>query len=115
MSTDEFVLYNTDEQSKVEKPPAQTLRLVSPDHPFLYKQIPDFDFTDPPVNPTELASALVETCKQNNGLGLSANQCGFLHRVFVMGAGEEVVAFFNPKLVSTEGEVQEAQSAAQHQ
>lgn len=105
MSTDEFVLYNTDEQAKVEKPAAQTLRLVSPDHPFLYKQIPDFDFTDPPVNPTELASALVETCKQSNGLGLSANQCGFLHRVFVMGAGEEFVAFFNPKLVSTEGEV----------
>lgn len=61
--------------------------------------IPEFDFGNPPVDANEFASKLVETCKLHNGIGLSANQCGFLHRVFVMGSGDEYVAFFNPKIV----------------
>lgn len=76
-----------------------TFKLVAPNHPALYKVLPEFDFNNPPVNPNEFASTLVETCKLNKGIGLSANQCGFEHRVFVMGAGEEYVAFFNPKIV----------------
>jgi peptide deformylase len=47
---------------------------------------------------------LVETCKKYNGIGLSANQCGFEYRVFVMGSGEEYVAYFNPKIISSKGE-----------
>jgi peptide deformylase len=61
--------------------------------------IPDFDFENPPVDANAFASKLVETCKLHRGVGLSANQCGFLYRVFVMGAGEEYVAFFNPKIL----------------
>jgi peptide deformylase len=51
-----------------------------------------------------LATVLVETCKLHKGYGLSANQCGLRHRVFVMGPNEEYVAFFNPKIISTLGE-----------
>jgi len=40
---------------------------------------------------------------------LSASQCGFKHRVFVMGSNEEYVAFFNPKIVSTSGKVHMAE------
>ena len=80
-------------------------KLVSETHPILREKLPEFDFSNPPVNPNEFASSLVETCIQNDGYGLSANQCGFQHRVFVMGAGKEYVAFFNPKVVKTEGEV----------
>ena len=61
--------------------------------------IPDFDFSNTPVDANAFASKLVETCKLHQGVGLSANQCGFLYRVFVMGAGEEYVAFFNPKIL----------------
>jgi peptide deformylase len=61
--------------------------------------IPEFDFGNPPVDANVFASKLVETCKLHNGVGLSANQCGFLHRVFVMGSGDEYVAFFNPKIL----------------
>ena len=61
--------------------------------------IPDFDFENSPVDANEFASKLVETCKLHQGVGLSANQCGFLHRVFVMGSGDEYVAFFNPKIL----------------
>jgi peptide deformylase len=103
MSTDEFVLYDTQEKSKVAST-APIFRLVPADWPTLYQKLPEFDFKNPPVNPTEFASSLVETCKANNGLGLSANQCGYTHRVFVMGTGEDYVAFFNPELISSEGE-----------
>jgi len=78
--------------------------LVSENDPILKEVLPDFDFNNPPVDPNAFASSLVETCKKNNGIGLSANQCGFKHRVFVMGSGDEYVAFFNPKVVGSSGE-----------
>jgi len=77
---------------------------VPPDHPALYKVLPEFDFENAPINANSFASTLVETCKKQNGIGLSANQCGFEYRVFVMGAGEEYVAYFNPKILSSSGE-----------
>lgn len=76
-------------------------KLVGEDNPILKEVMPDFDFTNPPVNPMEFASSLVETCKHHKGYGLSANQCGFKHRVFVMGAEDNFVAFFNPKITGT--------------
>lgn len=82
----------------------KTFKLVNPDAPILYTKLNEFDFTNPPVDPSEFASSLVETCKKHNGLGLSANQCGFPHRVFVMGNDDNYIACFNPKLVSAEGE-----------
>ncbi len=83
----------------------KTFALVSENHPALHEALPEFDFSNPPVNPNEFASTLVETCKLNKGLGLSANQCGFKYRVFVMGAGDEYVAFFNPKVISLSDEM----------
>jgi peptide deformylase len=78
---------------------------VLPDtHPALHQVLPEFDFSKPPVEPNWFASSLVETCRAYNGMGLSANQCGYNHRVFVMGSGENFVAFYNPKIVKTEGE-----------
>jgi peptide deformylase len=82
-----------------------TFKLVGEDDPILYQTLPLFDFTNPPVDPNKFASSLVETCKKAQGVGLSANQCGFNYRVFVMGANDDFVAFFNPKVLTTEGEV----------
>jgi peptide deformylase len=102
---DEVILYNTEEESKVKRAtPIQTFELVPPHSPILRQNLPFFDFENPPVNPVEFASALVETCKKYNGLGLSANQCGFNCRVFVMGSGDEYVAYFNPEILQYEGE-----------
>ena len=78
--------------------------LVPEIHPALKSRLPEFDFSNPPVDPSEFASSLVETCKKYNGIGLSANQCGYNYRVFVMGSGEEYVAFFNPKIISVSEE-----------
>jgi peptide deformylase len=106
MSEDKFVLYDTAEKvkTKPQQPIIETFDLVDPTHPALHKALPEFDFQNAQINPNSFASTLVETCKKNNGLGLSANQCGFEHRVFVMGAGEEYIACYNPKLIEAEGE-----------
>jgi len=92
------LVFNTEEgMTKITVP---TFDLVAEDNPILREVLPEFDFKNPPVDPKEFASSLVETCIQRNGYGLSANQCGFRHRVFVMGTGSEYVAFFNPKITA---------------
>ena len=92
------LVFNTEEgMTKITVP---TFDLVAEDDPILKEVLPEFDFKNPPVDPKEFASSLVETCIQRNGYGLSANQCGFKHRVFVMGTGSEYVAFFNPKITA---------------
>ena len=102
-----LIKINTEDALKVDAPKPEivkTFNLVPETHPALLEVLPEFDFDNPPVNPNEFASTLVETCIANKGYGLSANQCGFKYRVFVMGAGQEYVAFFNPKVVKSEGE-----------
>jgi peptide deformylase len=100
---DDIILYDTKNEAKVTK--IKTFELVPPDWPTMSEVLPEFNFEKPPVDPNEFASSLVETCKEKNGLGLSANQCGFEHRVFVMGAGDDFIACFNPKVISSEGEI----------
>jgi peptide deformylase len=78
--------------------------LVPENSEILKQKLPEFDFSNPPVNPNSFASSLVETCKKHNGLGLSANQCGFNYRVFVMGMDDNYVAFFNPKVIEVSEE-----------
>jgi len=88
----------------------KTYDLVPEDDPILTEPIPEFNFNNPPINPNKFASTLVETCKKHNGYGLSANQCGFKHRVFVVGTGDNYVAFFNPKILETKGEIHMAEA-----
>ena len=112
MNNDDIILYDTGEVSrvtKVEKQPIKTFELVPPGSKVLHTKLNEFDFTNPPTDPNELASTLVETCKKNNGLGLSANQCGLPYRVFVMGANEDFISCFNPKIIATEGEAHMAE------
>ena len=103
---DDVISFDTSKalEIKTEKP-KNIIPLVPEYHSILREVMPEFDFSKPPVNPNELASALVDTCIQSKGYGLSANQCGLKYRVFVMGAGDEYVAFFNPKLLATRGEI----------
>ena len=100
----ETIVFNTEETLKdgnyATTQNIPIFNLVSENDPILREVMPEFDFTNPPVNPMEFASSLVETCKEHKGYGLSANQCGFRHRVFVMGSGEQYVAFFNPELIN---------------
>mgnify|MGYP003341694950 FL=1 len=96
----EVFKYNTDVAVQESTGKQPTLNLVGENNPILKEIMPEFDFKNPPVNPMALATVLVETCKLHKGYGLSANQCGYKHRVFVMGTGEEYVAFFNSKIIN---------------
>ena len=102
IKNDDVLVFDT-AQPEV-KPEIKTFELVDPSSPVLTRLIPDFDFSNPPVNPNEFASSLVETCKKYNGLGLSANQCGYPYRVFVMGSDDNYIACFNPKIILAEEE-----------
>jgi peptide deformylase len=102
---DEVITIDTESQAKeVAKKQVKIFELVPDSHPILKQKLKDFDFANPPVDPNQFASTLVETCIANHGLGLSANQCGFDFRVFVMGQGDNYVAFFNPTIVAASQE-----------
>ena len=99
--SEEIIRFNTNDSADPNRMMhVQLFDLVPETDPVLKEVLPEFDFKNPPTDPVLLASRLVETCKHHRGVSLSANQCGFKHRVFVMGAGDEYVAFFNPKLIA---------------
>jgi peptide deformylase len=72
--------------------------ILDKDHPILKEEMPAFDFQNPIVNPIELYTYLAETMRENEGMGLSANQIGISTRAFVMRA-EEIIGVFNPRIV----------------
>ncbi|CAB4142712.1 Def N-formylmethionyl-tRNA deformylase [uncultured Caudovirales phage] len=74
------------------------LELIDCNDPLLKQEMEPFDFSNPPVNPLDLVTDLAETMLANNGIGLSANQCGLPYRVFVM-LGHELIPCFNPRIV----------------
>ena len=98
---DDVIVFDTNSALEFETTPKKKIKLVPENDPILREVMPEFDFKNPPISPEELAHSLIETCKTNQGIGLSSNQCGLRYRVFVMGAGDEYVAFFNPKVLSS--------------
>lgn len=74
--------------------------LVEESHPLLNQRLEEFDFSNPPVDPVELAQGLTEAMLRHKGIGLSANQVGLPYRVFVM-ATNPVITCFNPRIVDT--------------
>lgn len=107
----DVISFDTKELAKVK--PTQTAtkistvptyRLIPEDSEILRQELEEFDFNNRPMDPNLFASSLVETCIQNRGLGLSASQCGFKYKVFVAGAGDEYVAYFNPKILKVSDE-----------
>jgi len=79
------------------------LDLVDSNDPILKSVAQPFDFTNPPVDPIQLAKDLTETMISNDGLGLAANQVGLSYRVFVL-TGEKIYACFNPRIVDFSSE-----------
>jgi len=59
------------------------------------------------MNRQEMKDSLIETMEHYKGIGLSANQCGVMERVFVMYSDvkkREIIACFNPKIVTKSAE-----------
>jgi peptide deformylase len=63
----------------------------------LHTRVPDYDFTSQsPEDRAEVYKDLFHTFTVMGAYGLAANQCGLLHRVFVLRDGEEFLVCFNP-------------------
>lgn len=85
--------------------------LVQPKNPILTTNLEPFDFSNPPIDPQELADTMIEHLVHYKGLGLSANQIGLPYRVFVVNTQPEKIVCFNPSItwqsdemsVNTEG------------
>ena len=77
--------------------------LVDKNNDILYQKTERFDFTNPPIDPLELAHILAQTMIVNNGIGLAAPQVGLPHRAFVM-MGKSIFCCFNPIVVDTSSE-----------
>lgn len=89
--------------STAPKPTQKTyepLQVFNDLNPMLNEVMPEFDFSNPPFSPSELAGCLKATMKKYGGIGLAANQCSVKARVFVIGNEDEAIACFNPRIVS---------------
>lgn len=74
----------------------------------LREKMPEFDFSNPIVDPKELEKDMLETMYKNNGIGLSANQVGIRARMFVMGHRDNPKigqGFFNPLVIANTEEL----------
>lgn len=80
--------------------------IVKYPHPILSTATEEFDFTNPPGDPVELATLLLNVMNNHKGIGLSANQLGIPYRVFVMRGSPENFACFNPSIVHYSPEVE---------
>ena len=74
--SDDIISFNTEEQVQKQLNvlhgiPENVYKLVPENDPILSQVMPEWDFKNPPMDPTELASGLVETCKLHRGYGLS--------------------------------------------
>ena len=74
--------------------------LVDSDDPILHKKTEDLDFTNPSIDPIQFAKDIAEAVNEYKGLGLAANQIGVGISCFVVKAGESMMVFYNPKVVS---------------
>lgn len=84
------------------------LELITFPHPILTKKISSFDFNNPPYDPKELETSMLEFMYKCQGIGLAANQVGIDARVFVMGHADNPSfgkAFFNPLVVQNTEEI----------
>lgn len=77
--------------------------LVNNTDQILYAKTERFDFSNPPIDPSELAHILAQTMIANNGIGLAAPQIGLPYRAFVL-TGKPIMCCFNPIIVDTSSE-----------
>lgn len=74
------------------------MKLIPANDPLIRTELDQFDFSNPTIDPVELATNLVQFMRDSNGIGLSANQVGLNLRVFAM-EGEPAIVCFNPRIV----------------
>lgn len=97
----EILTINTD--LAVQQAPStviEPLSVYDDNHPMLRHCIPEYKNAIPNPIMSNLVARLKMTMKLYGGVGLSANQCGVLERVFVIGTDQFQMACINPKIIS---------------
>lgn len=100
MSEQGILTIDTSAPTKVVQEEILPLPILSDGHPKLSVALEEFDETQ--IGTPEIQKFIKQlkmTMKTYNGLGLSANQCGFSFRMFVMGGGEFETVCINPRIV----------------
>jgi len=78
----------------------EPLRVYGEDFHLLRKKIPEYSGSFPAPTLVTLGKRLKMTMKLYAGLGLSANQCGVVERMFVIGTEEFQLVCINPKVTA---------------
>jgi peptide deformylase len=81
------------------------MKLVIGNDPILKEECKEFDFANPPFDPSEFAKNLVQIMYDNNGIGLSANQVGVPYKIFAMRGTPADFVCFNPRIVMPSNEL----------
>ncbi len=88
------------------------LQLVHYPNEILKKELQEFDFSNPIVDPAKLEEQMVEAMISYNGRGLAASQVGIDARVFVIKTENLKGVFmpfavFNPKIIAVSEELKQ--------
>jgi peptide deformylase len=84
------------------------LEIVTYPNPILREKMPNFDFSNPVMDPQMMEKQMLETMYANGGIGLSANQVGIRARMFVMGSilkPSNGTGFFNPEIIDADSKL----------
>jgi len=82
------IIFNFDDKSKI-----------------LTKELPEFSEKQITTNNVQtLIKRMKKTMIENNGIGLSANQCGYSVRMFIMGTQDNQIVCFNPRIIEKYGD-----------
>jgi peptide deformylase len=105
---EEVIVLNTEEkkEKKVEITP---LPLYDENFPMLKMRMLEYVLSLPNKNMNVLIERLKMTMKLYGGIGLSANQCGVMERVFVIGSEDFQMACINPRVISESAELEKEQ------
>lgn len=87
------------------------LSLIHYPNQILDKNVQEFDFNNPIIDPLKLEEEMIILMDKENGIGLSANQVGLDARVFVMQTSNisginTPFAVFNPKILNVSEEME---------
>ena len=86
------------------------LNVIKFPNTILSERMPDFDFSNPIIDPKQLEKQMLDTMYAHDGIGLAANQVGIKTRVFVMGHKDNPdagMAFFNPLIVANTDNIED--------
>ena len=110
MIEDEYIVLNTDSNTKsptrITEEKITQFQILPEGNVALNTVIEEFDITQ--ISQPEIQTFIKRlkfTMKHYQGLGLSANQCGYKFRMFIIGSDSFQMTCINPKIIETFGEM----------